>query len=64
MRGKYIFRNRELKKRGLYAYTMSKMIQVAERPSMREWLEQTQRSKPARPRVSAAKIIRELRESR
>jgi plasmid stability protein len=37
---------------------------VAERPTMREWLELTQRAKPIRTNRSAAQIVRELREAR
>jgi antitoxin FitA len=37
---------------------------LAERPSMREWLERTQQAKPIRSKRSAAQIIRELREAR
>ena len=37
---------------------------VAERPSMKEWLEGTKALKPTRSRTSSAQIIRELRDSR
>ena len=37
---------------------------VAERPTMREWLEDTQRAKPIPSRRTAAQVIRELREER
>jgi plasmid stability protein len=37
---------------------------AAERPTMREWLELTQRAKPIPAKRSAAQIIRELRDSR
>ena len=37
---------------------------VAERPTMREWLEGTQRAKPIPSRRTAAQVIRELREER
>ena len=36
----------------------------AERPTMREWLEMTQRAKPIHSKQSAAQIIRELRDTR
>ena len=37
---------------------------VAERPTMREWLEDMQRAKPIPSRRTAAQVIRELREER
>ena len=37
---------------------------VVERPSMREWIERTQRVKPIPAKQSAAQVIRELRDSR
>lgn len=37
---------------------------VAERPTMREWLEDTQRAKPIPSKRTAAQVIRELREER
>jgi len=37
---------------------------TVERPSMREWLELTQRAKPIRVKRSAAQIVRELRDTR
>jgi plasmid stability protein len=58
---------------------MSKMVQIrdvpdsvhgtlkaraAERPSMREWLQQTRRTKPISSRLTAAQAIRELRDSK
>lgn len=36
----------------------------AERPTMREWLEQTRQSKPMRYKQSAARIVRTLRDER
>lgn len=36
----------------------------AERPTMREWLEQTRQSKPIVSKRSAAQLIRELRDQR
>ena len=37
---------------------------VAERPTMREWLEDVQQAKPIRVKQSAAQVIREMRDSR
>lgn len=37
---------------------------VAERPTMREWLERTQHAKPIPTRRTAAQVIRELRDDR
>jgi len=37
---------------------------TAERPTMREWLQRTQQSKPIPSKRSAARIIRELRDAR
>jgi plasmid stability protein len=37
---------------------------VAARPTMREWLERTQRAKPIPSKRSAAQVIRELRDER
>lgn len=37
---------------------------AAERPTMREWLEYTREAKPIRAKLSAAQIIRELRDQR
>ena len=37
---------------------------VAERPTMREWLERTQQLRPIASKRSAAQVIRELREER
>jgi antitoxin FitA len=37
---------------------------TVERPTMREWLELTQRVKPIPAKPSAAQIVRELRDSR
>jgi antitoxin FitA len=38
--------------------------QSAERPTMREWLESTQRAKPIPAGQSAAQVVRELRDAR
>lgn len=37
---------------------------VAERPTMQEWLERTQRAKPIPTKRTAAQVIRELRDER
>jgi len=37
---------------------------VAERPTMQEWLERTQQTRPFSTQRSAAQVIRELREQR
>lgn len=37
---------------------------VAERPTMREWLERTDRAKAIPAKMSSARIIRELRDER
>ena len=37
---------------------------TVERPSMREWLDRTQQTKPILSKRSAAQIVRELRETR
>ena len=40
------------------------LARVAERPTMREWLERTQRTKPLESQRSGAQVVRELRDSR
>jgi hypothetical protein len=37
---------------------------VAERPTMQEWLERTRKAKPIPAKISAARVIRELRDER
>ncbi len=37
---------------------------AAERPSMEEWLERAQQARPIPARISAARVIRELRDQR
>ena len=37
---------------------------TAERPTVREWLDLTQRAKPIAAKQSAAQIVRELRDTR
>ena len=41
-----------------------KLEMIAERPAMREWLEQTQQFKPISTRRSADQSIREMRDER
>jgi plasmid stability protein len=36
---------------------------AAERPTMREWLQLTQRAKPIRAKRTAAQVVRELRDA-
>jgi hypothetical protein len=45
-------------------YIKRELEHLAERPTMREWLELTQRAKPIQAKGSAAQIVRELRDSR
>jgi antitoxin FitA len=45
-------------------YIKRELERTAERPSMQEWLELTQRAKPIPAKRSAAQVIRQLRESR
>ncbi len=45
-------------------YIKRELEHLAERPTMREWLELTQRAKPIPAKGSAAQIVRELRDSR
>ena len=37
---------------------------VAERPTMQEWLERTRKAEPIPAKMSAARVIRELRDKR
>ncbi len=37
---------------------------AAERPTMQEWLDRSERAKPIPAKISAARIIRELRDQR
>ena len=48
----------------LSSYLKGELEKMAERPTMREWLEMTRHAKPIRSDRSAAEIIRELRDSR
>lgn len=45
-------------------YIKRELERVAERPTMREWLERTQQAKPIAARMSGAQVVRELRDSR
>jgi plasmid stability protein len=45
-------------------FIKKELERVAERPTMREWLERTQKAKPIPVKTSAARVIRELREGR
>jgi antitoxin FitA len=45
-------------------YLKGELERTAERPTMREWLEETRRYKPIRTKRSAAEVIRELRDAR
>lgn len=40
------------------------LARAAERPSLQEWLEQTREAKTISSKLTAAQVIRELRESR
>jgi len=45
-------------------FLKKELARAAERPTMQEWLERTQKAKPIRAKSSAAQVIRELRDSR
>lgn len=45
-------------------YLKRELERVAERPTMREWLERTASSKPLRSKKTAAQVIRDLRDAR
>ena len=45
-------------------YLKKELERVAERPSMREWLERVRQRTPIRSKQSAAQILRELRDAR
>jgi antitoxin FitA len=45
-------------------YIKRELERVVERPTMREWLELTHRTKPIRTNKSGAQLIRKLRDSR
>jgi plasmid stability protein len=44
-------------------YLKRELQQIAERPTMREWLERTARAKPIPTKRRAAEILRELRDA-
>ncbi|MBZ5626985.1 MAG: hypothetical protein LAQ69_51170 [Acidobacteriia bacterium] len=44
-------------------YIKKELERAAERPTMREWLEHTQQTKPIRAKQSAAEVVRELRDA-
>jgi plasmid stability protein len=48
----------------LSAFIKRELEHSAERPSMREWLDRTQKMKPIQAKRSAVQIIRELRDAR
>jgi hypothetical protein len=48
----------------LSEFIKRQLERTVERPTMREWLELTQRAKPIRAKRSAAQAVRELREAR
>ena len=48
----------------LSAFLKRELEQMVQRPSMREWLEQTRQAKPIPSKQSAAQIIRALRDAR
>ncbi len=45
-------------------YIKRELELVAERPTMREWLEHTRQMKPIPAKISAAQLIREMRDQR
>ncbi len=45
-------------------YLKKELGKLAERPTMREWLDLTRQLKPARGKIDSAKLIRELRDAR
>jgi antitoxin FitA len=45
-------------------FIKGELERTTERPTMREWLELTQRAKPISAKRSAAQIVRELRDDR
>lgn len=45
-------------------YLKRELERTAERPTMREWLELTQRARPIPAKRSAAQVVRELRDAR
>ena len=45
-------------------FIKKELERVAERPTMREWLERTQQARPISVKRSAAQVIREMRDER
>ena len=45
-------------------FLKKELERVAERPTMREWLDRTQQAKPIGAGRSSAQVIREIRDSR
>jgi plasmid stability protein len=45
-------------------FVKRELERAAERPSMQEWLERTQQTKPISTKLSPAQAIRDLRDSR
>jgi plasmid stability protein len=45
-------------------YIKRELERTAERPTMREWLEHTEQTKPIPAKRSAAEVLRELRDAR
>lgn len=48
----------------LSSFIKRELERIAERPTMRKWLEMTRRAKPIRSKRRSAQIIRELRDAR
>jgi len=46
----------------LSAYIKRELERAAERPTMQEWLERTERAKPIPAKIPAARVIREVRD--
>jgi plasmid stability protein len=45
-------------------YIKKELERTVERPTMREWLERTEQTKPIYTKQNAAQIVRELRDAR
>jgi plasmid stability protein len=45
-------------------FVKRELERVAERPTMREWLERVEHAKPIKPKQTAAQLIREIRDQR
>ena len=45
-------------------YIKRELQRLADRPTLQEWLDRTSRAKPVRTGLSAAQVIRELRDER